>query len=759
MKLKNLSISGKLFLILGLFAAAFLTSGGIIFWTRWQIERTNLHLLRHCYPVMNACAEAALELAVVRSEFYRYLGQYEPSPYRVKEALLRAQKHLEWMRQEALRPDRKAALSRVLAQVQQFQEGLGQLVRAQERGEVVQVGELTNRLLEIGASSYQAAKKLKTELGEQLRADFLSMSDRFSLSLWYAALIALGSFGLGLGLIFLIIRDLRGGIGLLLSGLKVFTQEHRVPFSAVEREDELGGIAAEFHQMASSLLTKEAGLRRAKEEWEATFDAVSDLVAVIDREYRIVRVNRAMADRLGVEPQDLIGRPCHEVMHHTGNPPAICPLAQMFRDGKKHCVEIQEPVLGGNFLVTVSPLYDRAGHLVYGVHVVHDITERLQIEAERLRLEKLEAVGVLAGGIAHDFNNILTAILGNLGLAALEPQLPAGTRSRLGEAEKACEQAKALAYRLLTFAKGGAPVKKPLDLAALLGESASLALSGSRARPVWALAPDLWRVQGDPDQLHQVLSNLLINADQAMPMGGMITIAAENLMVGQDSGLPLPPGPYVKVSVSDEGVGIAPEYLEKIFDPYFTTKQRGSGLGLATAYAIVQRHGGHLLASSELGAGATFTFYLPATAEEMARQPEAAPELIDGQGRRILIMDDDDAVRQTLRLMLVKLGFEVLVASDGEEALAQYRESLTNGRPFAAVILDLTIRGGLGGKETMTQLLALNPEVKAIVSSGYADVPVMSKFQRYGFHGVLTKPFKITDLSRTLREVLEGQES
>jgi len=477
MKLKNLPITGKLFLILGLFAAAFLTSGGIIFWSWWQIDRTNLHLVRHCYPVMNACAEAALDLAVVRSEFYRYLGQYEPSPHRVEEALAQARERLGWMMQQAHRPDRKAAFSRLLAHVQQFQEGLGQLARAQERGEVVQVGELSNRLLEIGASSYQAANKLKTELGEQVQADILSISDRFSQYLWQAALVAALCLGLGLGLVFLISLDLRQGLRFVTAGLEVYAREHREPFPLVERKDELGSLAGAFNQLAQDLiaqgkalrgseenlkaffelspdflfvldergvvvhanhtvlerlgyrqeeiegkpvaelhptnrreeaaaivaeilaekrhtcdlplLTKdgsqipvetrvsfgrwddrpalfgvsrditerneaEAALRRAKEEWEATFDAVSDLIAILDSQHRFVRVNRAMAARLGVEPQDLIGRPCHEVVHHLGAVPEICPLTQLFRDGREHCVEIQEPGLGGDFLVTVS---------------------------------------------------------------------------------------------------------------------------------------------------------------------------------------------------------------------------------------------------------------------------------------------------------------------------------------------------------------------------------------------------------------------
>lgn len=873
MKLGDLSIPRKLLAILGLFAAAFVLAGGIVFWSWREVDRANWRVVHHCAPLMSACAEVVLDLAAARMELYRYLNDYEPSPYRVTEALAQARERLEWMVPQVERPDRKEKLLLLLALVRQYEELFGELPRARERGETFKVGELSNRLLELGTSAHRLAAALKLEMSDQVQADILSTSDLLSRYLWQAVVLAALCFTIGLGFIFLIGRDLRQGVDFLLAGFQSFSREHRKPFPVVARTDELGRAAVEINRMALELISREealkdsearyraivegfdglihvcspdyriefmngkliertgrdatgefcyqvlyeqdspcswcakervfqgetvrrevqspgdnrwfyvvstpivhldgrvseqvmiqdvterheaeAALRRAKEEWEATFDAVSDLVAIIDREHRLVRVNRAMAARLGVEPRDLIGKTCHEVVHGTGAPPETCPLTHMFRDGREHCIEAKEPLLGGQFLVTASPLRDRHGNLVKGVHVAHDVTVLRQMEAERLRLDKLEALGVLAGGIAHDFNNILTAILGNLGLAELEADLSERVRARLLDAEKACERARALSNRLLAFAKGGAPIKKTLDLKTLLLEAAGLALSGSQACPAFTVAPDLHAVEADPGQLHQVISNLIINADQAMPQGGVVTVSAENVEIGENSGLPLDPGHYVKVRIVDQGVGIAPDYLDKIFDPYFTTKQKGSGLGLATAYAIAQRHGGHLAADSTPGAGSTFTLILPASGRELPTAPVVVSPLINGQGRRLLIMDDEGPVREVLGRMLVELGFEVAESSDGAEALALYGEALAEGRPFAAVILDLTVPGGLGGKETLAALLELDPQVRAIVSSGYADGPVMADYQRYGFRGVLAKPFQISELSSTLEEVLE----
>ncbi len=387
--------------------------------------------------------------------------------------------------------------------------------------------------------------------------------------------------------------------------------------------------------------------------------------------------------------------------------------------------------------------------------IFRDISERRKMEEERLLLSKLESLGLLAGGIAHDFNNILTAILGNISLARMEAvrtgkpeEFPS---ARLAEAEKACERAQALASQLLSFAKGGLPIKKVTSVAELIKESANLALSGSKARSKLVIPKDLWLVEVDEGQISQVFNNLLINADQAMPEGGTITVQAENVRVGDE--LPLPQGRYVKITVADQGIGIPSNYLGKIFDPYFTTKQKGSGLGLATVHSIIRNNAGYITVESQVGVGTTFYVYLPAVAGKIAPDKESPAAPIQGQGR-ILIMDDEEMVRNVLGTMLKKLGYEVDYAVNGEEAIKKYTTAQQGGQAFTAVIFDLTVPGGIGGMEALKQILSSDPLVKAIVSSGYSDDPIMANYKEYGFKGVITKPYRISELSEVLSEMI-----
>jgi CheY-like chemotaxis protein len=364
-------------------------------------------------------------------------------------------------------------------------------------------------------------------------------------------------------------------------------------------------------------------------------------------------------------------------------------------------------------------------------------------------------VGLLAGGIAHDFNNILTAILGNISLARLEAvrtdKSAEFSSTRLAEAEKACERAQALASQLLAFAKGGLAIKKVTSVAELIMESANLALSGSKARSKLVIPKDLWLVEVDEGQISQVFNNLLINADQAMPEGGTITVQGENVMVGDE--LPLPKGRYVKIIVADQGIGIPRNYLGKIFDPYFTTKQKGSGLGLASVHSIIRNNAGYITVESQVGVGTSFYMYLPAAEGKIASDQESPAAPILGQGR-ILIMDDEEIVRNVLGMMLKELGYELHEAINGEEAIKKYSIAQQGDQAYTAVIFDLTVPGEMGGMEALKQILASDPLVKAIVSSGYSDDPIMANYQEYGFKGVITKPYKITQLSKVLHEVI-----
>lgn len=392
-----------------------------------------------------------------------------------------------------------------------------------------------------------------------------------------------------------------------------------------------------------------------------------------------------------------------------------------------------------------------------------DITERKQLERERQRIDKLESVGTLAGGIAHDFNNILTGILGNISLAIMKAQAHNDDINEiLKEAEKASLRAKDLTQQLLTFARGGAPVKKLVSINQLLSDTVSFALRGSNVDCQFSMPDDLGQVEIDEGQIGQVISNLVLNARQSMPTGGIVQVTAENVKVHADQhaeqDIPLQPGEYIKIAVTDHGIGIPSQYIDKIFDPYFTTKQTGSGLGLATCYSIVHNHNGHIVVESEVGAGSTFYMYLPSSKVKI-KTPEFDVTLdLPFEKGRVLIMDDEKVVTDIASRMLKYIGYtDIVCAADGDQAIKLYRESMEAGAPFSVVILDLTIPGGKGGTETIKELLEIDPEVNAIVSSGYSDNMTMAKYSEFGFKAVVSKPYTIEELGKTLGQLMMGK--
>ncbi len=388
--------------------------------------------------------------------------------------------------------------------------------------------------------------------------------------------------------------------------------------------------------------------------------------------------------------------------------------------------------------------------------LANDVTEHNKMKETLLRAQKLESLGVLAGGLAHDFNNLLTAILGNISLAKLNAPHGESISHHLEVAGQATYRAQGLTQQLLTFASGGAPIKKPLRVEKLIVNSAGLALRGSKSRCEFKIASDLRIIEADEGQLGQVVHNLILNADQAMPEGGTITVSGENITMPMDNPLLLKPGDYIRIAVADQGTGIPDDYREKIFDPYFSTKDKKSGLGLATSYSIIKQHDGHLTVESALGAGATFSFYLPASSVQTApASPDSGVTPMRGTGK-ILIMDDEDLVRDVLRISLSNLGYDVVCAHEGREAIILYEQALKSGYPFDAVIMDLTIPGGMGGKEAVIRLREIDPGVKAIVSSGYSHDPIMAHFKEYGFSGVVSKPYSLKMLSETVHAVIAG---
>jgi len=503
----------------------------------------------------------------------------------------------------------------------------------------------------------------------------------------------------------------------------------------------------------------EDALRDSEQRYRAIVENAYDLIIEISNQGECHYVSPNCQAVLGYEASDLVGKSFFDFVY----PEERQALATSFHT---HIGALQEIDMTCRLQTKrgewrwceshVHPFRTSMG-TVKGVIVTRDITEHKRVEEERLRATKLESVGLLAGGIAHDFNNILTSVFANIGLAKLltakDPSSNTTVVERLSAAEKACLRARDLTKQLLTFAKGGAPVKNTTSIASIIRDTVEFALRGSSVRCHLHLPENLWPVVVDEGQISQVLQNLIINAEQAMPEGGIIDVNVANESITTSADLPLKEGNYVRVSVQDQGIGIPQDHLSKIFDPYFTTKQKGSGLGLATTYSIIKRHEGHITVSSALGKGACFTVYLSASAKKEMSSDEGSHQLICGNGR-ILVMDDEDEIQEVLGKMLEYLGFEVDFAHDGEEALRSYSASLQEGRPYTATILDLTIPGGMGGKETLRKMKAIHPEAAVIVSSGYSNDPVLARFQEFGFSGVIVKPYNLLDLSKVLTQIL-----
>ncbi|MBA2431921.1 MAG: response regulator [Chthoniobacterales bacterium] len=387
-----------------------------------------------------------------------------------------------------------------------------------------------------------------------------------------------------------------------------------------------------------------------------------------------------------------------------------------------------------------------------------DITERKRTEGERLTTSKLESLGTLAGGIAHDLNDILTVISGNIGLAQIEaPNDCGGLLSFLSKAGQAAQHAAHLSSQLLTFSKGGAPLKKVACVSTLLREAAEFALYGSNIRVDFEMPSEVWKAEVDAGQIEQVVNTLILNAREAMPAGGTVRITARNVEIEEKKALRLAAGRYVKVTITDRGTGIADELTTKIFDPYFTTKPASSGLGLAISYSVLKRHGGSLHLESTSNEGSTFAFYLRATDGPLApkdEQPRDKPFRFNHQ--RVLVMDDEASIRELTSQLLGTLGYEVTAVPDGLEAIRTYEKALRRGENFQAVILDATVRGGLGGVATIEKLRGMDPDVNAIICSGYSDEAALSEFLAYGFRGALPKPFTRSELADALQRTLEA---
>jgi len=552
-------------------------------------------------------------------------------------------------------------------------------------------------------------------------------------------------YGMGftlLGIFFtsVLARTITKPIANLIEGTKRISEGELDTRVNVHTSDELRDLADSFNHMARELKKSKGEIVSAKEYNDNILRYMNDSLIVINLDGFIETSNLSACLMSGYEEKELVDMP----------------FENLFLNGASMKESVIEPILKIGFInnfeetfltkegddlpvsLSGSVMYDSKKNFVGIVLVAQNITDRKRLENEIIKHQNLESLGVLAGGIAHDFNNFLTAILGNVSLALTYSNLEEETYKCLKEMEKASVLAKGLTEQLLTFAKGGAPIKQVTSIVDLLKESTDFALRGSNVKSEFQSADNLWKVEIDYGQISQVINNIVINAKQATPDGGVVSVKAENPVIENSDDLQLNDGKYVKISIIDNGHGIPKEYVHKIFDPYFTTKEEGSGLGLAACYSIVKKHNGYIRVDSTEGIGTTFSIFLPASQKQVDIYGNKSLIPPKGEGR-ILLMDDEENVRDVVSSMLEVLGYEVEVTKDGEEALRVYKSAMRSDKSFDAVILDLTVPGGMGGEETLRRLKDISPGVKAMASSGYANDPILSDFEKHGFSGALSK--------------------
>ncbi len=555
---------------------------------------------------------------------------------------------------------------------------------------------------------------------------------------------------------------------------------------SIHSKDEIGQLADMFNQMISKLrqnfdairsyrnhleeLVEERTLDLKKEVTErdsaeqALRSSEKRLRTIVEQspmgiilwntDFQVSQWNRAAEKIFGYSAEEAIGLPAKHLLGPSLHP-HIEKIWRKLISSKNGIRSHNENITKDGKIIQCdwfnTPICDSSGTILGALSLVENVTERMRTEKELLKIKKLESTGILAGGIAHDFNNILTAVLGNINLCLFDTSLSPKTRNMLVSAEKASIRAKDLTQQLLTFAKGGEPIRESTSLAEIIKDSATFVLHGCNVSCTYQLPENLWYAVVDRGQISQVIQNIVLNSRHAMPNGGNIKIFCENALPAEDTfGLLDPNSNYVKISIKDSGIGIHADLLDKIFDPYFSTKQEGSGLGLAITHSIINKHHGHILVNSEQGKGTEFIIYLPATSQPANQQGIRQDVFASTPPLRVLVMDDDESVQMVLEVMLKTLGHSVVSASEGREAINIYQDRLNSAESIDLVMVDLTIPGGLGGKETMVELLKIDPKITAIVSSGYSNDPVMASFKQYGFKAAVTKPYVLKELTAAI---------
>ncbi len=504
-------------------------------------------------------------------------------------------------------------------------------------------------------------------------------------------------------------------------------------------------------------------INQEKEKFKITLESIGDAVIVTDNNCNITLINKVASNLTEFSEKEAIGKNIQEVFRviderdsrEIESPVELVIKYKKVINLSNHAILVTKNNKKINIEDSAAPIFNSEGELEGIVLVFRDVTEKKKIEKEIQKVEKLETIGQLAAGIAHDFNNILTGVYGNISLAKLFLTNKEKLEKTLDKAEQSIERAKGLTSQLLTFAKGGAPVKEISSIESIIKESVEFALIGSNIKVTYNFSENIYRVNVDSVQISQVFNNLTLNAKDAMKEGGEIIITIENVELSEKYSQILPAGKYVKIIFKDSGSGIDKDILPNIFNPFFTTKEKGSGLGLSTSYSIIQKHDGHIEVFSEKGRGTTFTIYLPAVEKDEGKEEieEKNKDKTFSKELNILIMDDSEEILESAKELFNYLGCHVDTAVNGEEAIEKYKNIINIGKQYDLVIMDLTVKGGMGGKETIEKLLNIDEKVVAIVSSGYSDDPVMANFSDYGFKYALSKPYTLNEIKKMIETI------
>lgn len=523
------------------------------------------------------------------------------------------------------------------------------------------------------------------------------------------------------------------------------------------------GVSKEFAYFAhlsdiSERCRMEEDLRREKNFITSVLEVLPSLVIVFNREGKIIEFNKACEELTGYRDDEVKGKSIADLFipkeereevfasfwlaaaTEVKRLPLQLEHGWLTRDGDKRIISW-----------TNTANFDSQGNFLFGIASGLDITDRMAAERELRKKEKLESISLLAGGIAHDFNNILTALIGNISLARFEAEDQPALHNRLEQAEKASLRARNLARQLLNFVKEGSPHQTTVGLSKLIRETVQFTLRGSNIRPIYDIPAELSPVKVDPGQISQIIENLTINAVQAMPDGGTIQISGETVpfeQIEKHEEIPRPHAEnYVAITFQDSGTGMEPEIVRRIFQPYFTTKSRGTGLGLTTSYSIAKNHQGLLSVSSQIGEGTAFTLYLPASTEQVKaeKNPQSKPAYSSGGGK-ILVVDDEKPILLLLEETLTSFGYKFVGAANGPHGINAYEKAIADHQPFDLVIMDLTIPGEMSGLQTMQRIRELDPSARGIISTGYSHAEVMREHAKYGFQDAIAKPYNIQEL-------------